>query len=109
MYQMPDQRISVVMITHNRGTQIRFAPEHLLDLPERPNLIIINNGSTDGTADEARSLGPQVEVLTLGHNLGCAGRNVGVLKATTPYVAFSNDDSWRQHGYWLALSEGWIF
>ncbi len=95
---MPDERISVVMITHNRGTQIRVALEHLLDLPERPHLIVVDNGSTDGTADEARSLGSDVEVLALGHNLGCAGRNVGLRAAARPYVAFSDDDFWWQPG-----------
>ena len=105
MYQMPDKRISVVMITRNRGTQIRIALEHLLDLPERPRLIVVDNGSTDGTADAARSLGPQVEVLALGHNLGCAGRNVGVLQATTPYVAFSDDDSWWHPGALLHAAD----
>ncbi len=95
---MPDERISVVMITRNRRDQIRIALEHLLELPERPRLIVVDNGSSDGTAEIARSLGPQIEVLALAHNLGCAGRNVGVLKATTPYVAFSDDDSWWQPG-----------
>lgn len=95
---MPDERISLVMITHNRGTQIRVALEHLPNLPERPHLIVVDNGSTDGMADAARSLGPRIELLALGHNPGCAGRNVGVLKATTPYVAFSDDDSWWQAG-----------
>lgn len=95
---MPDERISVVMITQNRGDQIRIALEHLLELPERPRLIVVDNGSSDGTADAARSFGHQVEVLALGHNLGCAGRNVGVLRAATPYVAFSDDDSWWHPG-----------
>lgn len=95
---MSDERISVVMITHNRGNQIRIALEHLLEMPERPRLIVVDNGSCDETADAARSLGPQVEVLALNHNLGCAGRNIGVLRATTPYVAFSDDDSWWHPG-----------
>jgi N-acetylglucosaminyl-diphospho-decaprenol L-rhamnosyltransferase len=99
---MPDERISVVMITHNRGDQIRIALEHLLALPERPRLIVVDNGSSDETVDAARSMGRQVDVLALGHNLGCAGRNAGVMAAKTPYVAFSDDDSWWQPG---ALSQ----
>lgn len=95
---MPDERISVVMITRNRGAQIRVALEHLLDLPERPPLIVVDNGSSDRTVDVARSLGSQVEVLALDQNWGCAGRNVGIMKITTPYVAFSDDDSWWQPG-----------
>lgn len=82
------------MITRNRGDQIRTALDHLLRLPERPLIIVVDNGSSDGTVDAARSLGPRVEVLELDANLVGAGRNVGVLKAVTPYVAFSDDDSW---------------
>jgi GT2 family glycosyltransferase len=95
---MADDRISVVMITRNRGEQIRVALEHLLALPEQPRLTVVDNGSSDGTVDAAHSLGPRVEVLALGHNLGCAGRNVGVEMASTPYVAFSDDDSWWHPG-----------
>lgn len=95
---MSDQSVSVVMITRNRGDQIRTALYHLLQLPEHPPVIVVDNGSSDGTVDAARSMGPQVEVLPLQENLGGAGRNVGVSKATTSYVAFSDDDSWWQPG-----------
>ncbi|MGE5374477.1 MAG: glycosyltransferase family 2 protein [Bacteroidota bacterium] len=95
---MPDNRITVVMITRNRGDQIRTALGHLQQLPEHPRLIVVDNGSSDGTVAVARSMGAPVEVLALHENLGSGGRNVGVSKATTPYVAFSDDDSWWQPG-----------
>ncbi len=91
-------RISIVMITRNRGDQIRTALEHLLELPERPRIIVVDNGSTDDTVNIARRLHPAIEVAPLGRNLGGAGRNVGVSLARTPYVAFSDDDSWWQAG-----------
>ena len=37
------------LVRLNRGSQIRIALEHLLDLPERPHLIVVDNGSADGT------------------------------------------------------------
>ena len=43
-------------------------------------------------------MGPRVHVVRLDRNLGCAGRNVGVSLVTSPYVAFSDDDSWWQPG-----------
>jgi glycosyltransferase involved in cell wall biosynthesis len=94
----PDERISVVMITRNRGSQIRTALEQLLALPERPHIIVIDNGSSDETVEIARAMGTAVDVIALDQNLACAGRNIGILKAGTPYVAFSDDDSWWAPG-----------
>jgi N-acetylglucosaminyl-diphospho-decaprenol L-rhamnosyltransferase len=39
-----------------------------------------------------------VRLLTPGSNLGAAGRNLGVLTAETPYVAFCDDDTWWSAG-----------
>ncbi len=72
--------------------------QHLLDLPERPPIIIVDNGSTDQTVNTARHLDPSIEVIPLQTNLGGAGRNIGVKVALTPYVAFSDDDSWWAPG-----------
>jgi len=91
-------RISVVMITRNRGREIQAALEHLLSLPERPPIIVVDNASSDTTAEIARAMSSDLTVLALDRNLGCAGRNVGVLQAETPYVAFSDDDSWWAPG-----------
>lgn len=93
-----DENVSIVMITRDRGEQIRTALAHLLKLPERPRIIVVDNGSSDSTADIARGMGSVVEVIRLEQNLGGAGRNIGVLKAQTPYIAFSDDDSWWEPG-----------
>ena len=93
-----DDRVSIVIITRNRGKQIQVALEHLVELPEKPSVIVVDNGSSDTTPEIARASGKTVRVITLQHNLGCAGRNVGVVRAQTPYVAFSDDDSWWAPG-----------
>ena len=41
---------------------------------------------------------PDVTLLTSATNLGAAGRNHGVRLATTPYVAFCDDDTWYEPG-----------
>jgi GT2 family glycosyltransferase len=91
-------RVSIIMITRNRGNQIRTALEHLLELPEQPHIIVVDNGSTDETVNVARRVHSSIEVVPLGRNLGGAGRNVGVALARSPYVAFSDDDSWWEAG-----------
>ena len=94
----PDHRISVVMITRDRREQVLTTVRHLSDLPERPPIILVDNGSTDGTAEAVQQLFPTVTVLALDENLGAPARTVGVRAATTPYVAFSDDDSWWAPG-----------
>jgi GT2 family glycosyltransferase len=58
----------------------------------------VDNGSTDGTPDAVRTAHPSVDVVVLDANLGAAARNRGVARASTPYVAFSDDDSWWDPG-----------
>ncbi|WP_116134819.1 glycosyltransferase family 2 protein [Trinickia diaoshuihuensis] len=86
-------RISVVVLTHNRIQEVLRTVERLLALPERPTVIVVDNGSTDGTAQRLTLRFPQVRVIASACNLGAAGRNLGVAAATTDYVAFSDDDT----------------
>jgi GT2 family glycosyltransferase len=89
-----DGRVGVVMITHNRRVEALRSVGRLLALPERPRVVVIDNGSSDGTASALRSRYPDVEVVALPANLGAVGRNVGVRRLRTPYVAFCDDDTW---------------
>jgi GT2 family glycosyltransferase len=89
---------SVVVITRNRAGPLREALEHLGSLPERVPVIVVDNGSTDETASVIARAGPRTRAIVLQRNAGAAGRNVGVEHATTPYVAFSDDDSWWAPG-----------
>jgi N-acetylglucosaminyl-diphospho-decaprenol L-rhamnosyltransferase len=95
---MTDRRITVVMITHNRCEEADAALRHLEGLPERPPIIVVDNGSTDGTSDMVGRLHPSAVLLTPGENLGAVGRNLGVAVAETPYVAFCDDDTWYDAG-----------
>jgi len=93
-----ESRVSVVMMTRDRREQALHALARLRALPERPPIIVVDNGSTDGTADAVRGRFPEVTVLQPGSNLGAVARTVGVRAAETPYVAFSDDDSWWAAG-----------
>jgi len=44
-------RISVVLLTHNRVEQALATLATLLALPDRPPVVVVDNASTDGTAD----------------------------------------------------------
>ncbi len=94
----PDPRVAIVMITHNRRGEVLRSLEHLLALPERTPIVLVDNGSTDGTAAAVAECFPQVELLDAGGNLGAAGRTLGVRRVAVPYVALCDDDTWWEPG-----------
>jgi len=93
-----DGRVTIVVLTYNRRQELQRSLAKLTALPDRPAVIVVDNGSRDDTAHCVRHDFPQVELLRAPSNLGAAGRNLGVERARTPYVAFSDDDTWWAPG-----------
>lgn len=93
-----DSRVAVVLITYNRSPEVLRTLGHLSALPEAPEIIVVDNGSTDGTASSIRAAFPHVEVLDAGGNLGAAARNLGIDRARAPYIALCDDDTWWEPG-----------
>ncbi|MGW2846092.1 glycosyltransferase family 2 protein [Streptomyces sp. NPDC001274] len=86
------------MITRDRRESLVRTLDHLGALPERPPVVVVDNGSTDGTAEAVRSHASGARLLSPGRNTGAMGRNLAVRHATTPYVAFCDDDTWWEPG-----------
>jgi GT2 family glycosyltransferase len=91
------EAISVVVITRDRAESTLRSVRRLRSLPEAPQVIVVDNDSSDDTVARLGGI-DGVRVLPLPENLAAAGRNVGVSVATTPYVAFADDDSWWDPG-----------
>jgi GT2 family glycosyltransferase len=88
-----EDRVTIVIATRDRLHDLERSLRH-----HEANVIVVDNGSVDGTAAAIREHHPQVEVIELGANRGAPARNVGVARAGTPYVAFADDDSWWAPG-----------
>jgi len=88
-----DPRVGVVVITHNRRAEALAAVGRLVALPERPPVVLVDNASGDGTAEAVRKRFPDVDVVALPANQGAVGRNIGVARLRTPYIAFCDDDT----------------
>lgn len=97
--------ISIVIATRNRRASLLRSLERLEWLPERPEIILVDNASSDGTIGVVRAAFPDVRLIPLNENRGAAARNVGAEAATTPHVAFSDDDSWWQPGALASASK----
>jgi GT2 family glycosyltransferase len=90
---MTAERVTVVVMTRDRWPDLeKTMPRH------EASVILMDNGSTDGTPELVREHFPHVSVVELGSNRGSVARNLGVLRARTPYVAFADDDSWWEAG-----------
>lgn len=84
---------SIVLLTYNRREEaLRTLACLRANLPDTP-VIVVDNGSQDGTAQALRQRHPEVEIVAAGRNLGAAGRNLGVARVNTRYVAFCDDDT----------------
>jgi GT2 family glycosyltransferase len=91
-------RVAVVIATRNRGPELLGTLARLRALSEQPQIVVVDNGSTDGTSELVRAHHPGVQVVGLRRNLGAAARTVGARLTQSPYVAFSDDDSWWAPG-----------
>ncbi|WNM31096.1 glycosyltransferase [Streptomyces sp. Li-HN-5-11] len=95
---MEHSPVGVVIATRNRSGRLAVTLRHLLALPERPEIVVVDNASTDDTRALLARDFPEVRVLALPANRGALARTEGVRALATPYVAFSDDDSWWAPG-----------
>lgn len=87
-------RVSVVVLTFNRAPEVARTVEMLRRHHPTSPVIVVDNGSSDGTLARLKREFPEIEVVALGKNLGAAGRNAGVARVRTEFVAFCDDDTW---------------
>ena len=88
--------VSVIIPTYNRWPMLRDAVESVLTQTFTDfELIIVDDGSTDGTARELARYGDSFQLVSQ-HNRGvAAARNAGVRVANGEYIAFlDSDDLW---------------
>jgi GT2 family glycosyltransferase len=97
------ERLAVVIITRDRAPELLHTLARLYELPERPRIVVVDQGSRDRTSARVRCHFPGVSVLELVHDRGAAGRTAGAQAVDAPFVAFCDDDSWWAPG---ALARG---
>ncbi|MGD2069080.1 MAG: glycosyltransferase family A protein [Gemmatimonadota bacterium] len=89
--------ISCVVPSFDSEGYVAEALESILDQTWRPlEVIVVDDGSTDGTCDVVRSFGDPVRLLTQETAGPAATRNRGLKAARASFVAFLDaDDLWH--------------
>lgn len=86
--------VSVLIITWNRKNSCANAIDSVYR-QTYPNLeiIIIDNGSSDGTKSFLKNIYPNLRIISYAKNLGCPeGRNRGIQFCHGEYIFFLDDD-----------------
>jgi GT2 family glycosyltransferase len=85
-------KITLIIISYNSYDILRKCQDDLLK-SSRYRVIIVDNGSPDGSAERLQQEYPVVEVVALTQNIGYGrAANIGIGKTTTPYAYLLNPD-----------------
>lgn len=88
--------VSVIMPAYNTSRYIREAIDSVLDqdYPSK-ELIVIDDGSTDGTLEVLRSYGDRITLIEQRNQGSAVARNAGLAAARGEFIAFlDSDDIW---------------
>jgi glycosyltransferase involved in cell wall biosynthesis len=88
--------IDVVVPAFNAARYLDEALASILAQDHATNrIIVIDDGSTDGTAEAASRFGARVEIMRRDNGGPGAARNSGIVRSTAAFVAFLDaDDRW---------------
>ena len=104
---MEMQKVTVIIPNYNG---VRFLKGCLDSLMEQASdtpgydVLVVDNGSTDGSLELIRESYPQVRLEALSENTGfCHAVNVGIRLSRTPYVILLNNDTKVRTGFIKSL------
>ena len=86
----------MIIPVYNRRDMLRRSIESVLSQTwKNLEIIVVDDGSTDGSADVAEQFGPPVRVLREPHRSVYVARNAGISAANGSLIAFNDsDDLW---------------
>ncbi|MCC6159901.1 MAG: glycosyltransferase [Deltaproteobacteria bacterium] len=88
-----------IMPTRNRRARVLETISRIADTPGPDvEIVVADNASTDGSADEIERCFPDVPVLRMPTNRESAARNDAVGAAKSPVVVMLDDDSYPEPG-----------
>lgn len=99
-----DNRVSIVVPNYNGMAFVERCLKALTEDAPEAEILLVDNGSTDGSREFVTEHFPQVRVIALRENYGfCRAANEGMKAAGTPYVILLNNDTEVLPGFTKAL------
>ena len=91
----PDVPVDVIVVAwNNRAYLADLLPALFAQTHPPHRVIVVDNGSTDGTPNWLAAHWPDVDLVALDANLGfAAANNRGLARSDTPWVALVNSDT----------------
>jgi glycosyltransferase involved in cell wall biosynthesis len=95
--EMQRAMVSVVIPVYNNEPYIAAAVKSVLSQTLPPEeIIVVDDGSTDGTAAALKSFGNSIKYVYQQNRGEPSARNTGIRESTSEYIAFlDGDDLWR--------------
>jgi glycosyltransferase involved in cell wall biosynthesis len=103
--------ISLIICTRNRCLSLRSCLEHIqrLESPGEWELVVVDNGSNDGTAELLRGFAEKVSLRLVRVSESKPGlasaRNAGVAQASGEIIAFTDDDCYVASDFLIRMCE----
>src|SRR5262249_42109576 len=90
--------VSILIVTWNRRDEVvRSIRSALAQTWANKEVVVVDNASTDGTADLVQQEFPELRLVRSEVNLGCpSGRNFGLQHCAGEYIYMLDDDGWLQ-------------
>ena len=106
---MTGPRLSVVIVAFDSRAELgRTLPALVAELEPGDELIVVDNGSQDGTAEAVAELAPEAKLIEIGSNSGfAAGANAGAEAAGGELLLFLNPDARPLSGFRDAIVRPW--
>jgi GT2 family glycosyltransferase len=96
MTDSPQPELSVIIVNRNTADLLLTCLEHILrsNLDEKPEVLVVDNGSSDDSVGRVKSAHKSVVVLEAGGNLGfAAANNLAAKRARGEFLLLVNTDA----------------
>lgn len=100
------KKLAVIILNWNGlGLLKKFIPTAVATtISPDADLVVADNGSTDGSLEWLEANHPEVKTIRLDRNYGFAeGYNLAILEADYPYIVLLNSDVETTEGWWQPL------